>query len=83
MIAKTFTSNVFYRVQIFVAEQFDLVCADARVQALGFLRELRKVRGDIGYFYHFVDSLVRPFLQLSIPFADFTRLRIARGLLRG
>jgi hypothetical protein len=83
MIAKTFTSNVFYRVQVFVTEQFDLVCADARVHALGFLRELRKIRGDIGYFFRFVDSLVRSSGSCQIPLLILNRFRTGRGLLRG
>lgn len=57
----TFSTSAYTRMQFFVHEQFDSICAEARARALSFFRQLRLPDGDVDYFRHFAASIVSYF----------------------
>ena len=58
LVVKAFPSQIFTRLQVYVAEQWQIVVADACLHAFGFIRESRKADGNENSFYPFVEALV-------------------------
>jgi hypothetical protein len=58
----TLSPSAYFRMQTFVSEQFDSICAEARVRALSFFRQLRLPQGDAQYFLCFAATIVSRFL---------------------
>lgn len=77
----TFSTSAYSRMQIFVWEQFDSICAETRVRALSFFRQLRLSQGDAEYFRCFAASIVsRNWFVIRVKFLISTLL--ARTFLR-
>ena len=60
MHPKLFSSRAFIRLQAYTSEQWLLIKADARIQALCFMREADKADSEtIDTFYRLLETLVR------------------------
>ena len=59
LVVKAFPSQIFTRLQVYVAEQWQVVVSDARIHAFDFIRESRKADGNKNCFYPFVEALAR------------------------